>query len=94
MLRPAETQPNLDTEGWEAVDVLLQIHRLQPHLYGRLKRGELASKPPQNIAESWAPAHRSSAISALAHRAELFALTRLLAEHGIVGIALKGAWLA
>ncbi len=94
MLGPADTRPQLDTEGWSELDALFQIHRLQPHLHGCLKRSELVSEPPQRIAANWARAHRSSAISALAHRAELFALTKLLSEHGIVSIALKGAFLA
>ncbi len=94
MLGPTDKQPRLNVEDWAAVDDLAHIHRLQPHLHGRLMRGELTAEPPPSIMTNWAQAHRSSAISALTHRAELFALTRLLSEHGVVSIALKGAWLA
>ncbi|WP_336985437.1 nucleotidyltransferase family protein [Altererythrobacter aquiaggeris] len=94
LLGPQANAAAPDSRQWDLLSSLAGEHRLQPHLHGRLSRGELTVLPPPGIAATWEAAHRRSAISALAHRAELMRLTDILSGAGIAPTALKGAWLA
>lgn len=79
---------------WPTVHAMADQHRLVPHLHARLQRGELAQRPPADLATVWEQAHRQSAFAALQRRARLHGLTALLAAQGIAAVVLKGPWLA
>ncbi|QKG70771.1 nucleotidyltransferase family protein [Erythrobacter mangrovi] len=89
-LAPAELVRISPTQ-WSELDRRATHYRLQPLLHRRW--GESASVPELQR-QTWASAYRASAISALAHKAELVAIAELLARAGIEAIALKGSWLA
>lgn len=76
---------------WAEFDRRAAHYRIQPLLHHRL--GDCTAIPG-DLRLDWADAYRASAISALAHKAELVAIVGALARAGIDSIALKGAWLA
>ena len=87
--------PNsLSDADWKQIDRMAAAHRLQPHLHGRLQRGELRGAVPGEIRERWREAHRTSAITALAQQRALLSACYTLQVAGFAPIALKGAWLA
>ncbi len=83
--------PQLESEGWRALDRLAALHRLQPLLHA--EQGHAATIPPA-IREGWRAAHRLAAIQALAVRAALEDCAALLEREGHQPVALKGAWLS
>lgn len=83
--------PQLDGAGWQALDRLAALHRLQPLLHA--ERGHDLSIP-NAIRDSWRSAHRLAAIQALAVQAGLAECHGLLEQEGYQPVALKGAWLA
>ena len=85
---------SLDAEEWHALDALAAGHRLRPHLYGRLVRGEIRVDVPRGIAAGWRDAHRANALLNLAYRHALRHATRALEAQGIAAVALKGSALA
>ncbi|MHA6332165.1 nucleotidyltransferase domain-containing protein [Qipengyuania sp. CAU 1752] len=90
----AERPSQLSHSDWKLVDAMAAQHRLQPHLHGRLGRGEIGIEVPTRIAGGWRDAHRDSALRALAMRRTLFEISALLEAHGVAAVALKGAWCA
>lgn len=92
--RQREFAGSLSYGEWEAVAILAGLHRLWPHLHGRIERGELVVEVPPHIVAHWRKAHREQALVALAQRNELFRLTEWLRERGMESVALKGSWLA
>ncbi|MFO1255296.1 MAG: nucleotidyltransferase family protein [Sphingomonadaceae bacterium] len=84
------TVPRLDAAGWQTLNRLAAIHRLQPLLHA--ERGHDPAIPAE-VRENWKTAHRLCAIQALAIRAALEECHALLERAGHQPIALKGAWL-
>ena len=97
MLGPAPDARELESltvDVWAGLGAIAAQHRLLPHLYARLSRGELQAPVPEALRIEWQAAHRDSAIRALAQRREIRAAAALLVEAGLEPVALKGAWLA
>lgn len=86
--------PDLSEDEWTEILRIADQHRLLPLIHARLERGEMIAAVPQQHRDMLRAAHRTSALEALAHRAELFSATEMLRAHGIESVALKGAWLA
>ncbi|MFN2099493.1 nucleotidyltransferase family protein [Altererythrobacter sp. MF3-039] len=95
LLGPTDRQTSsLTHEQWQEIDRIAADQRLQPHLHGRMQRGEIVPQVPGDIARNWSSAYRVNALAGLVQRRDLFSLTRALEGAGIESIALKGAWLA
>lgn len=95
LLGPRGRQPAALTEDqWQAVDQIAADQRLQPHLQGRLQRGEIGLDVPDAISANWAAAYRANALEGLAQRRDLLTITGNLHGARIASVALKGAWLA
>ncbi|MGI8943048.1 MAG: nucleotidyltransferase family protein, partial [Qipengyuania sp.] len=90
--RPSEAElGTLHEDIWHAIATRAAEHRLGPLLHKRFAGVEAV---PEKIGDEWRAAHRAAALTALAQRRDLIALTHALAEEGIDALALKGAWLA
>ncbi|MBX7494780.1 nucleotidyltransferase family protein [Qipengyuania sp. 6B39] len=81
----------LSEEDWRTLDERAHEHRCRPALH-RLRGDQ--TLVPGAIRKGWAGAFRESSLVALAQRAELVRIARLLVDAGIPMAALKGAWLA
>lgn len=84
----------LDDAGWDALDELAGLHRLQPMLHAEWSTDARRTHVAAPIARRWREAHRESALRALLLRRELLATTQLLSGAAIHPVALKGPWLA
>ena len=81
-------------DRWRALDRLAAGHRMQPHLHGRLSRGEIEITVPRDIAAGWRAARRENALHVLAERRALHQAIDALAGDGIAAVVLKGSALA
>ncbi|GAA4642566.1 hypothetical protein GCM10023115_06410 [Pontixanthobacter gangjinensis] len=84
----------LSAVQWRNILQIADQHRTLALIHGRLERGEIEIETPTDIREELRKAHRESALTALAHRAELFSTVELLRSAGLETVALKGASLA
>ncbi len=84
----------LQPVDWAELSRLAAMHRLEPMLYERLRRSDLAEHVPQALRERLQTAHRKHALRNLNIYRELVTVTRLLDAENIPSIALKGAFLA
>ena len=85
---------HLCPEDWTEFAHLAAMHRLEPMLHERLRRGDLAEQVPPALRERLQAAHRKHTLRNLKITRELVTVTRLLRAGGIESMALKGAFLA
>jgi len=78
-------------DGWDELDRIAELHRLQPLLY-HLHRDR--RNVPAALEARWREAFRQSALQSLAMAGDLADASALLDRAGLAPIALKGAWLA
>lgn len=86
-----ESLSALGEADWQQLDLIAAQHRLQPQLFVRHRDNPLV---PEAVRIGWQAAHRLSAMTAMAQRAELAETFALLEGRGFAPIVLKGGWLA
>jgi len=82
---------HITADGWDELDRLAALHRLQPLLHQSHRSN---SAVPEAVRERWREAFRLSSLRALALAGDLERSVALLEARGFEPIALKGAWLA
>ena len=84
----------LDADEWVLLGATARQHRLEPLLHGLLPGMQDSRSVPASHRAAWQEAHRRSAMAALAAKAALIRVGRILDTAGIAYAALKGGWLA
>lgn len=79
---------------WPLLTRSIQQHRLGPLLHWRLRSTQAALALPAALTQTLAQRFRASTLRALRLQTDLVHTTRLLRQHGIESIALKGAYLS
>lgn len=84
----------LEAEDWAWLRTTARQYRLEPLLLHRCADAQFAATVPAAVRSDWVAAERHWAMTSLAQRMALQALTAAIEARGIAPVALKGAWLA